>query len=77
MFDKNKDGQLDFEEFCETWKYIGLRADENELKDIFYQFDQNKDGMISDSEFIDAIMEEVTFFSFVSVYAETSHDNFW
>ena len=59
QFDKNKDGKLDFDEFVETWKYIGLSADESELRDIFAEFDQNEDGYISDSEFIDAIMEEV------------------
>lgn len=58
QFDKNQDGQLDFDEFVETWKYIGLSADESELRDIFAEFDQNQDGYISDSEFIDAIMEE-------------------
>ena len=63
MFDRNKDGKITFDEFKETWGYIGLKADEKELLRVFNTFDKNRDGLISASEFIDAILEEVIFYN--------------
>ena len=59
QFDKNSDGNLDFDEFKDAWLYIGLASDDEEIKEVFDRFDADKDGLITDAEFIDAIMDEV------------------
>jgi len=58
QFDKNSDGNLDFDEFKDAWRYIGLASDDDEIKEVFDRFDADKDGLITDAEFIDAIMDE-------------------
>jgi len=49
IFDKDKSGTIDFQEFCKLWKYI------NEWKILFKKFDTDNSGNISNVELKNAL----------------------
>ena len=57
--DKNKDGYLSFEEFCDGLKSLGIIVTYQEEHTLMRRFDHNQDNRISLQEFITTLAESV------------------
>lgn len=55
MFDKDKNGTLDFQEFCELCKYMGLFLNKEILLQLYAEADENDNNNIDKDEFKVAI----------------------
>jgi len=51
--DRNVDGRIDFDEFCELLQGLDAGMNAPELRQGFHEVDANKDGLIDQQEFID------------------------
>ena len=51
MFDKDKSGSLDFTEFCELCKYMGLFLNRETLLQLYAEADENDNNSIEFEEF--------------------------
>ena len=56
--DKNGDGYLSFEEFCDGLRTLGIIITYQEEHTLMRRFDKNQDNRISLQEFTDALMEQ-------------------
>ncbi len=55
MFDGDKSNTLDFTEFCELSKYMGLFLNEEVLLKLFAQADESGNNAIDYNEFSQAV----------------------
>lgn len=51
-FDSNKNGLLEFDEFAELIKHLGLNIDHEQLKDGFNKIDTDNNNLIDFEEFM-------------------------
>jgi Ca2+-binding EF-hand superfamily protein len=51
--DRNVDGRIDYNEFCELLQGLEAGMNAHELRQGFHEVDTNKDGLIDQQEFID------------------------
>jgi thioredoxin-related protein len=56
MFDKDNSGYIDFDEFCELSKYMGLHLNQEEMLSMFSQANTNSNNYIDYWEFQNAIL---------------------
>jgi len=56
-YDKNGNGTLSYNEFKETWEYMGLGGDEYEIRDAFSNVDTDRSGVVEFNEFSSAIKD--------------------
>ena len=47
---------LEFDQFVETWRFLGLGGSENVMKKSFNEADGDETGVINREEFVDAIL---------------------
>lgn len=52
-FDKNNNGVLEYSEFAELIKSLGLNLSDEQLKDGFHKIDTGNNNMITFEEFMD------------------------
>eukprot|EP01006_Ploeotia_vitrea_P023713 TRINITY_DN56295_c0_g2_i1.p1 TRINITY_DN56295_c0_g2~~TRINITY_DN56295_c0_g2_i1.p1 ORF type:complete len:290 (-),score=56.78 TRINITY_DN56295_c0_g2_i1:81-884(-) len=55
MFDKDKSGQIEYEEFVELLRYMNLRVTKEKARKLFARADADGDGMIAYNEFDTAV----------------------
>lgn len=60
--DKDNTGTLEYEEILETFEKLGIKKDENEVKDIWNGLDFHIDGQVNYTEFLAATISSVEFF---------------
>jgi len=56
-FDYTNDGRLSFKEFGEAWRYLGLKASGDELREAFDVVDTDKSGLVDVHEFKTAVKD--------------------
>lgn len=55
IFDKNKNGTIEEDEFADIMAWFGLKVDQQAIKNMIDQFDFNQDGTIEFDEFLQMV----------------------
>lgn len=56
MFDKDGSGNIDFNEFIDLCKYLGINLGEENMLQLFARSDKDHDGMVNYDEFAQAMI---------------------
>lgn len=56
-FDHSRDGRLQYSEFADAWRELGLKASQDELRKAFEEVDSDKSGLVDKFEFMTAVKD--------------------
>jgi calmodulin len=60
LYDTDKNGAIDLEQFAMILKSLNVETNDNEIKPILVKFDKNQDGHIDFDEFVNAMTSLLT-----------------